>query len=164
MNKGFTLVEILITTIIFAILSIMTYSVIDNTLKSEEIQKEHSANLTQLQHTLNFINRDMTQLFNKTVKLDASSFKFNSLQNGELLTLEYLVDENKLIRIDNTDTENPISLILISKMTKSSIRLLDTKNKWWKHWNKKNKKTLKAIEIKFEHPRWGKIIKLVSIQ
>ena len=164
MNKGFTLVEILITTLIFAILSTMTYSVINNSLKSEKIQKQHSSDLTQLQHTLNFINRDMTQLFNKTVKLDEFSFKFNTLQNGEILSLEYLVDENKLIRIDNTNKEKPVQLILMSKMTESSIRLLDVENRPWKKWNEKNKNELKAIEIKFEHPSWGKIIKLVSIQ
>jgi prepilin-type N-terminal cleavage/methylation domain-containing protein len=163
-HKGFTLVEILITTIIFAILSTMTYSVINNSLKSEKIQKKHSENLTQLQHTLNFISRDMTQIFTKDFELNEYSFIFNSLQNDELLKLAYSVNEGQLIRKDITDKEASIDLILISEIEKSSIRLLDVKNKWHTQWKKINNNELKAIEIKFEHPSWGKIIKLVAIQ
>jgi hypothetical protein len=106
----------------------------------------------------------MTQIFTKDFELNEHSFIFNSLQNNELLKLEYLVDEGQLIRKDITDKEESIKLTLISKIKKSSIRLLDIKNKWHIRWNKKNKNELKAIEIKFEHPSWGKIIKLVAIQ
>lgn len=162
-QQGFTLIELLITMAIFSVIAVISYYSLSSSFKSESIQIKHSESLFELQNTLNYIERDITQISNQNIALNNSVLEFTSLQNEQLFKLKYAFSMNQLHRIDASNQESQPTLILIDNISKVSIRVLTNKNIWQVNWAKTNKAYLKAIEVKFTHPYWGKIIKLVML-
>jgi len=161
-QTGFTLIELLITMAIFAVISTLSYSALNTSIKQQEAQKIHHQYLIELQKTLHYLERDITQIYQKEIVLNKSGFSIKSIQNEQLLKLNYSVHKKKLIRWDKTDAENPTTLTLISGISKGSIRILDSNNKWHTKWHT-SKTYPRVVEIKFEHPAWGVIKKQVFI-
>lgn len=65
---GFTLLEVLIAIAIFAMLGIASNSVLQTVLKSDEITKEHTKDIKQIQLTMGVIERDLLQLVAKRIR------------------------------------------------------------------------------------------------
>jgi hypothetical protein len=116
-----------------------------------------------LQKTLNFLERDITQTSNQNITLDGNGLTLFSLQNDELLVINYSVISNQLLRKDITNPSEPITLELLDKINMPTIRLLDHQNQWQIEWTQNLKTSVKAIEIKFKHPFWGDLTKLVLL-
>lgn len=161
-QAGFTLIELLITIVIFTVLTALSYSALNTAIKQQNAQKVHHNQLIELQKTLHYLERDITQIYKQVVALNRSGLSIKSIQNEQLLKLNYSVSNAKLIRKDTTDKENIVALTLISGINDSSIRVLDNNNKWHKNW-RNGEAYLKAIEIKFNHPAWGMVKKLVLL-
>lgn len=60
--KGFTLLEMLVAIMIFALLSLAAYQILQGVLRSGEISKIHSERLTELQRAMLIIEQDFTQM------------------------------------------------------------------------------------------------------
>jgi prepilin-type N-terminal cleavage/methylation domain-containing protein len=162
-QQGFTLIELLITMAIFSVIAVISYYALGNSFKNEPIQTKHSESLFALQKTLNYFERDIAQISNQNITLNNSYLSFTSLQNEQLLKLKYVFNSGHLQRLDITKEELQPAIILLNDLNKISIRALTDKNIWTINWVKKDKAYLKAIEIKFTHPYWGNITKLVMI-
>jgi general secretion pathway protein J len=162
-QQGFTLIELLITMAIFSVIAVISYYALSSSFKTESIQTQHSDKLFTLQKTLNYIERDITQISNQNVLLIGSEFSFSSLQNEQLLKLRYSFDSGQIHRIDVTSQESQPRLLLIDNLTMVSVRVLDNQGNWRTSWQRQDDNYLKAIEIKFTHPYWGKLIKLVML-
>ncbi len=117
----------------------------------------------ELQKTLNYIERDITQISNQNVVLSNSILEFTSLQNEQLFEIKYIFNSGQLRRIDVSNQESQPTLTLIDNISKANIRVLTNKNIWQANWRKTNDAYLKAIEVQFTHPYWGNIIKLVML-
>jgi len=162
-RKAFTLIELMVTISIFALIASISYFTLSTSFKNNEVQNTHSEGLFILQKTLNFLERDITQTSNQNIKLDGNGLTLFSLQNDELLVINYSVISNQLLRKDITNPSEPITLELLDKINMSTIRLLDHQNQWQIVWAQNLKKPVKAIEIKFKHPFWGDLTKLVLL-
>ncbi len=164
-QQGFTLVELLIAIAILSVISVISYSALSNTLKHQSSQKEHSQNLDQLQKTLLYLARDFSQTFHQEITLEGNNIQLKSVQNDTLLTLNYQFNGGTIIRQDATNPDQKAQLILLTSATQIKVRLLDNTNKWHTEWQYKNgsKEYLIAIEIKFTHPYWGEIKKVVTL-
>ena len=162
-RKAFTLIELMVTISIFALIASISYFTLSASFKNNEVQNNHSEDLFILQKTLNFLERDITQTSNQNITLDGNGLTLFSLQNDELLVINYSVISNQLFRKDITNPTKPIILELLDKINMPSIRLLDHQNQWQIVWTQNNKKSVKAIEIKFKHPFWGDLTKLVLL-
>ncbi|MDC9715070.1 MAG: type II secretion system protein GspJ [Gammaproteobacteria bacterium] len=164
-QHGFTLVELLIAIAILSVISLISYNALDSTLKHQSIQKQHTQNLMRLQKTLLYFERDFSQTLHRKITLGTKSIRLSSVQNDTLLDIQYQFSGNTVKREEISNLDKKAELILLEKVKEFKIRLLDNTNKWhttWKH--KNNKNYLKAIEIKFTHPYWGDIKKIVAIQ
>jgi type II secretion system protein J len=102
-QKGFTLIEVLISTTIFAFIAVISYSAINTVIKSQDIQKPHNENLIQLQKTLNYIERDITQTYNQSITLAKAGLIIKSLQNNKLLNISYHVSSEDQCRSKELD-------------------------------------------------------------
>ena len=162
-QRGFTLIELLITMAIFSMISVISYQALSTSFKNESAQSKHSDALFQLQKTLNYLERDITQTSNQNIELNNDGISFNSIQNEQLLNIKYSFRSDQLIRIDNTNQEQQISLSLMNDLSRYSFKALDNKDQWQMHWSKQKDQYLKAVEIKFTHPYWGNITKLVML-
>ena len=162
-RKAFTLIELMVTISIFSLIASISYFTLSASFKNNEVQNNHSEDLFILQKTLSFLERDITQTSNQNITLDGNGLTLFTLQNDELLIINYSVISNQLFRKDITNPTEPIILELLDKINMSTIRLLDHQNQWQIVWAQNNKKSVKAIEIKFKHPFWGDLTKLVLL-
>ena len=162
-RKAFTLIELMVTISIFSLIASISYFTLSTSFKNNEVQNNHSEDLFILQKTLSFLERDITQTSNQNITLDGNGLTLFSLQNDELLVINYSVISNQLLRKDITNPSEPITLELLDKINMPTIRLLDHQNQWQIVWAQNLKKPVKAIEIKFKHPFWGDLTKLVLL-
>ncbi len=162
-KKAFTLIELLVAMAIFSVIGVISYYSLSTSFKNEAVQGAHSEQLFQLQKTLSYLERDITQASNQNITLNASGLTFNSFQNDYLLSLNYSLQSNQLFRQDLTNSTDVKPLALQDNIKKASIRILDKQNNWQTKWRKNNGNRAKAVEIKFSHPYWGDLTKLVMI-
>ena len=162
-KKAFTLIELMVSIAIFALIASVSYYSLSASFKSNEVQGRHSKELFQLQKTLNFLERDIAQTSNQNISLDGSELTLATLQNDEILIIQYSVDLGQLIRKDATNPSDPITLKLLDQIKDTTIRILDHQNQWQTSWISNPSASVKAVEIKFKHPFWGALIKLVML-
>jgi general secretion pathway protein J len=162
-RKAFTLIELMVTIAIFALIASMSYYSLSASFNNGVGQESHSEELFQLQKTLNFLERDITQTSNQQIDLDQSGLTIVTLQNDQLLTIKYSVNSNQLFRKDITNPSEQRVLGLLDQISSANIKILDQQSRWQSEWNRGSVGPAKAIEIQLSHPYWGNLIKLVML-
>lgn len=164
-QTGFTLVELLISMSIFAILSVMAYGGLDAIIKSKTKTEKTMVRLNQLQITMNKLHRDFEQISARAAadELGGRSLKLSTGQGDDLLIqftrnglrnpaklirshlqrVAYRLDENKLIRmswpyIDRAQDNKLIETVLMDNLDDIQLRFLDAKNSWRDIWPPQN--------------------------
>lgn len=163
MRKAFTLIELIVAIAIFSLIAMISYSLLNTSFKNKEVQDRHSMELFKLQNTLNFLERDISQTSNQQLILDDRLLTLFSFQNDDLLKIQYSLTSNQLIRKDITDLSEPVILELLDQVNAASIRVLDNQNQWKIEWSQNENNYIRAIEIKFKHPFWGDLTKLILV-
>lgn len=192
-SEGFTLLELMIAMMIFSIMSLMAYSGLANMLNSNEANKAYDQDLTALQRTMMFVERDFRQLAPRprtedydqkspalTSGLDAEGLvEFTRAGNpnpvnqlrSSLQRVRYILEDNKLSRlswnlVDHVIGEEPVTMPLLDKVDSVSLRFLDDRNQWQENWGAGPQLALlpEAIEITIKHQKWGKIIRVVPFK
>ena len=162
-RKAFTLIELMVTIAIFALIASMSYYSLSASFNNGVAQESHSEELFQLQKTLNFLERDITQTSSQQIDLDQSGLQIVTLQNDQLLTIKYSVNSNQLFRKDITNPSEQRVLGLLDQISSANIKILDQQSRWQSEWNRGSVGPAKAIEIQLNHPYWGNLIKLVML-
>jgi len=162
-RKAFTLIELMVTIAIFALVASMSYYSLSASFNNGVVQESHSEELFQLQKTLNFLERDITQTSNQQIDLDQSGLTIMTLQNDQLLTIRYSVKSNQLFRKDITNPSEQRVLGLLDQISSANIKILDQQSRWQSEWSRGSVGPAKAIEIQLDHPYWGNLIKLVML-
>ncbi|VAX14512.1 hypothetical protein MNBD_GAMMA24-890 [hydrothermal vent metagenome] len=67
-NKGFTLLELLVAMSIFALLAIMAYAGLGTVLDTRRVLEQNMDRLAELQKTVLFIRRDLSQIVNRGIR------------------------------------------------------------------------------------------------
>ena len=104
-RKAFTLIELLVTMAIFSLIAAISYYSLSTSFQNEVVQDRHSGQLFQLQKTLNFIERDITQTSNQNITLDSSGLTLVTLQNDQLLSIHYSITSNQLFLAFQIETD-----------------------------------------------------------
>ena len=162
-RKAFTLIELMVTIAIFALIASMSYYSLSASFNNGVAQERHSEELFQLQKTLNFLERDITQTSSQQIVLDQSGLQIVTLQNDQLLAIKYSVNSNQLFRKDITNPSEQRVLGLLDQISSANIKILDQQSRWQSEWNRGSMGPAKAIEIQLNHPYWGNLIKLVML-
>ena len=162
-RKAFTLIELMVTIAIFALIASMSYYSLSASFNNGVVQESHSEELFQLQKTLNFLERDITQTSSQQIDLDQSGLQIVTLQNDQLLAIKYSVNSNQLFRKDITNPSEQRVLGLLDQISSANIKILDQQSRWQSEWNRGSMGPAKAIEIQLNHPYWGNLIKLVML-
>ncbi len=153
----------MVTIAIFALIASMSYYSLSASFNNGVAQESHSEELFQLQKTLNFLERDITQTSSQQIVLDQSGLQIVTLQNDQLLAIKYSVNSNQLFRKDITNPSEQRVLGLLDQISSANIKILDQQSRWQSEWNKGSMGPAKAIEIQLNHPYWGNLIKLVML-
>jgi len=160
-QQGFTLLELLVAIVIFAIMSVMAYGGLNNVIHSSDISKQSLQRLQQLQHAISVISRDINQIrqrgirdeygvnqdflvarissdnqveFTRGGRLNPARLKRSSLQR-----IAYRFEDNKLIRLqwpflDRAPGTEPRQSVLLDHLDDFTIHFLDQKGNSHDQW------------------------------
>lgn len=79
-HRGFTLLEVLIAIAIFSVISLTSFTLFDTVLKGDESSKLRTQRNNELQTAFLIIERDLTQIARRTVRLNGEAPVENFLQ------------------------------------------------------------------------------------
>ena len=160
-QQGFTLLELLIASIIFALMAIMAYGGLANVMDNSEASKEALLRLKQLQQTVSILNRDFSQIVQRSIRdeygtqqpyLSAGNNIDNlveftrggrsspaALLRSSLARVAYRFEEDKLIRLtwpqlDRSPNMEAKEAELIDNIENVTLRFLDQNNEWHTQW------------------------------
>jgi general secretion pathway protein J len=160
-QQGFTLLELLIASIIFAIMALMAYGGLDNVISNSQSSKQALMRLQQIQHTVSVLNRDLTQIIKRDIRDEYGNrlaylstadnidnlVEFTrggrvnpaNLLRSSLLRIAYRFEEEKLIRlqwpqVDRAPGAEARQSVLLDEVEEVSIRFLDQNAEWQDQW------------------------------
>lgn len=160
-QKGFTLLELLISMAIFSVLSAMAYFGLANVLNAKDHTEQQADRLIALQRAFTFIGRDIEQVSARTVRdsfgeplpaLRGSGFGLVLLEltregvrnpmrlpRSSLQRVAYRLEEENLIRmvypaLDQGNTGVPIERILLKNVNELEVRYLTNTLEWQNSW------------------------------
>jgi general secretion pathway protein J len=160
-QRGFTLLELLIASIIFAIMAIMAYGGLANVLDNSKSSQDALKRLQQIQQSVSVLNRDFSQIIqrgirdeygNKQPYLTAGNNIDNlieftrggrvnpaNLLRSSLLRVAYRFDDEKLVRLqwpqlDRAQGIEPKQTTLIDNIENITMRFLDENGEWQEQW------------------------------
>ncbi len=164
---AFTLIEVLVSLAIFAILAALAYGALGQTLDSAEFLNERMDRLQALQRTIRLLSEDLQQLSPRPIRdelgesfgpaLDTgfqSGFALELthggwsnpivLPRGTLQRSAYRIEEDELIRyhwmvLDRTLANEPVSVALLDGVESILFRFLQANGEWTEQWPPTNR-------------------------
>tara|TARA_R110002167_G_scaffold34573_1_gene110301 strand:+ start:83771 stop:84499 length:729 start_codon:yes stop_codon:yes gene_type:complete len=121
LNKGFTLIEVLIAIAIFSLISLSSFSIFDSVLKGDVISKQRSERQNELQRAFLIIERDITQIARRTIRLNGEAPLSQLIQNSS----DNFTSEEQAIAFVRHGWTNPGLLLPRSDMQAVAYRLFD---------------------------------------
>ena len=120
-NKGFTLLEVLIAIAIFSIISLSSFTIFDSVLTADETSKRHSERHNELQRAFLIIERDITQIARRTIRLNGEAPLERLIQSSS----DNFASEEQAIAFVRHGWTNPGLLLPRSDMQAVAYRLVD---------------------------------------
>lgn len=185
---GFTLLELLVSLAVFAILSALAYGGLMSVTKNYEITRDYWQQLGQWQRGFFLIERDFLQivprlsrnsfgtveapLLRKVGDSQLISFSRAGLSNpaeiarGEVVRVAYTLEEEKLLRQvwyypDRVYVEPQSQQVLLDQVEAAEIRFLDQDDDWQDTWGETDPLPLpKAIELTVTLKNVGEVRRL----
>ena len=158
---GFTLLELLISIAIFAMIAAMAYSGLNNVLLARSQTEARTQELYKLQMALTLMERDIEQTVDRPVRDEYGevqpAFVANeygdylleftrtgwlnplNLPRSHLQRIAYSVKDEKLIRsiwyvLDRAQDSERYDIVLLEDVKNLQIRYLDNKKEWQRSW------------------------------
>lgn len=161
-QTGFTLIEVMISMVIFAVISLISYNAIQTYGTHQKLSFEHFEKINALQKMTIFVKRDMNHVANQNITLKTNVLTFESLHNDTVVTVRYFLEDENLVRKEVIEDEDIVRLTLVKNIKKFKIRLLNSDNKWLLKYDKRDQHII-VMELSFESDYWGEIKQLVRI-
>ncbi|MCP5077636.1 MAG: type II secretion system minor pseudopilin GspJ [Psychromonas sp.] len=121
-QQGFTLLEVLIAISIFALMSMVSYQVLQGVIRSGEISKRHSDELLKIQRAMLVIEQDFTQIIARASRNETGdSDSIRVLSVGKSL----FESEDEGIEFTRLGWANPLDLLPRSNLLRVRYRLFD---------------------------------------
>jgi general secretion pathway protein J len=161
-HRGFTLIEVLVATVILAILSIMANRGVSETRLAVERTRSHMARVREVQRAITLIATDFRQLSPRPVRqlvgdgyrpalqrdpngIDLVEFSRQGWPNtigtprGTVQRVTYLLEANTLVRrnwnvTDATLSNEPVSRDLLTGVDRVDIRYMNVGREWQSEW------------------------------
>jgi len=120
-NKGFTLLEVLIAIAIFSIISLSSFTIFNSVLTGDEMAKKHSERQNELQRAFMIIERDLTQISRRTMRLNGEAPASRLIQSSS----DNYASEEQAIAFVRHGWTNPGLLLPRSDMQPIAYRITE---------------------------------------
>lgn len=161
-RNGFTLIEVLVSLAVFAILAALAYGVLNQTLASAEMLSDRMDRLQAVQRTMRILSEDFVQLAPRPVRQELgdsyaaalltsyeSGFALEltragwrnplALPRGTLQRAAYRIEEDQLVRyhwnvLDRTLSNEVIGVTLLDGVESIVFRFMRDNGEWTDQW------------------------------
>ena len=163
-GAGFTLIEVLISMAIFAVISVLAYGALSQTLDSAEWLGARMQRLQQVQKTMRFLSNDFTQLAPRPIRQEFGDSFGAALTSGSDIRSPYLIeishggwsnpaalprgtvqrsayflDEDELVRVywpalDRSANSEGVEVTLVNDVESFAVRYLTSESEWSEQW------------------------------
>ena len=181
MNRGFTLIEVLVSLVILSLITIISSNILQSSLETEQISSERLQSARALNFSSIILRRDIRQIINVPLRdyygdpingtflgsNDDKRISFNSkiksISNeiSPIKRIEYVLDDNKLIRrqffsSNPYDSNENIESNFIEEISDLDIRFMHDRN-WHDRWpiSPVTERTIPTL-VKLEFKKSGK--------
>ena len=165
--RAFTLIEVLVSLAIFAILATLAYGALSQTLAAADMLNGRMDRLQAIQRTMRLLSEDLQQLSPRPIRDElgdgigpALDTDFQSgfalelthggwsnpivLPRGTLQRSAYRIEEDELIRyhwmvLDRTLANEPVSVTLLDGVDSILFRFLQANGEWTEQWPPSNR-------------------------
>lgn len=120
-NQGFTLIEVLIAIAIFSLISLSSFTIFDSVLKGDATAKKSSARQNELQRAFLLIERDITQISRRSMRLNGEAPLRKLIQSSE----DSFASEEQAIAFVRHGWTNPGLLLPRSDMQAVAYRVVE---------------------------------------
>ncbi|WP_017444452.1 type II secretion system minor pseudopilin GspJ [Gayadomonas joobiniege] len=121
-NSGFTLIEMLLAFTIFALMGMAGFSILNNTVNSNEASIKHSEALNKLQRSMLIIERDLMQMAHRMVRVQGEiKPQPRTIAHGELI----LESESEVLAFRRNGWLNPLNILPRSQIQSLAYRVRD---------------------------------------
>ena len=120
-HQGFTLLEVLIAIAIFSIISLSSFTIFDTVLKGDEMSKKRSERQNELQRAFLIIERDLTQIARRSIRLNGEAPLGQLIQSSD----DNFASEEQTIAFVRHGWTNPGLLLPRSDMQAVAYRLVE---------------------------------------
>jgi general secretion pathway protein J len=120
-HQGFTLLEVLIAIAVFSLISLSSFTIFDSVLKGDRTSKQKSERHNELQRAFLIIERDITQIARRSVRLNGESPQSKLIQSAE----DSFASEEQAIAFVRHGWTNPGLLLPRSDMQAVAYRLVE---------------------------------------
>ena len=186
-NKGFTIIEVLVTLIILSMIAIITSNILQSSLESEKISSQRLNSIKELNLASSILRRDIRQIANVSIKdfygnkingtfiseLGSENFMFTtkvksfSNEVSPLKRVQYVIENKNFIR-KQYYSSNPYNQdeftksIIINDIDNLKLSFLN-ENKWHQSWpvspiTSKKIPTLIKIEFRLDNKDYSWVI------
>ncbi|MDB2534455.1 type II secretion system minor pseudopilin GspJ [Gammaproteobacteria bacterium] len=186
-NKGFTIIEVLVTLIILSMIAIITSNILQSSLESEKISSQHLNSIKELNLASSILRRDIRQIANVSIKdfygnkingtfiseLGSENLMFTtkvksfSNEVSPLKRVQYVIENKNFIR-KQYYSSNPYNQdeftksIIINDIDNLKLSFLN-ENKWHQSWpvspiTSKKIPTLIKIEFRLNNKDYSWVI------
>ena len=191
-QHGFTLLELLVSLAIFAILSAIAYQGLESLLEARGRIEREAARINELQSLFTLLGRDLEQAVDRPVRDsfgeplpallgDAGRLTFTragrrnpaAFRRSTLQRVAYLMEGHRLLRrswpvLDLAADSLPRDGVLGEGIQGMEIRYLDPERQWRNRWPPETAGRVPpplplAVEVTLEVEGWGRIRRLFSL-
>jgi general secretion pathway protein J len=159
-NTGFTLLELLVSLSIFALIGVMAYGGLQTVMTQKNSTEEASQQLADLQKAYRIMRRDLEQIvvrkirneFGDTLDELVGGSGFTGVEfsraghpnpagflRSDLQRVAYVADQDTLLRhtwrvLDRAQDSRPDEQVLVEGISRFSMLFLDEANEWLETW------------------------------
>lgn len=159
-HRGFTLLELLISLSIFALIGVMAYSGLQTVMKQQHSTEAASQRLADLQKAYRIMRRDLEQIVSRKIRNEygdtvdelVGGRGFTGVEfsragypnpagflRSDLQRVAYVPDQDVLLRqtwrvLDRAQDSLPDEQVLVEGISRFTMRFLNASNEWVESW------------------------------
>ncbi|KIN71056.1 type II secretion system protein GspJ [Sulfitobacter guttiformis] len=133
-DAGLSLIEVLVSLAIFAVIGIAGLAVLNTVARTGERTEGRLERLAEIDRAFLIIRRDLAQITPSAVTLDTQSIAFQRSQGLASARVAYRLDDAVMVRQIEMPQAPPVRQQLLSGIASAQWRVMDRARQWHSIW------------------------------